>query len=61
MREKENFRIFSEIDRPLDFNETETFVGSSVINVVSINDTHFFAEIIILKVISTLSYIFRTQ
>ena len=31
--------IFSEIDRPLDFNET--FVNSSVLNVVSINDTNF--------------------
>ena len=40
-----NWWIFSEIDRPLDFNET--FVNSSVHNVVSINDTRFFAEIII--------------
>ena len=50
-------RIFSEIDRALYFNET--FVSSSVLNVVSINDTRFFAEIIILKVICISSYIFR--
>ena len=38
-----NFWIFSEIDRPLNFNDT--FVSSSVFDVVSINDARFFAEI----------------
>ena len=37
--------IFSEIAKPLDFNET--LVNGSVLNVVSLNNIRFFAEIII--------------
>ena len=40
--------IFSEIDEPLDLNET--LVNDSVLNVISINNIRFVAEIIILNV-----------
>ena len=41
--------IFSKIDRPLDFNET--FVNSSVLNVVSINDTRFLRKSLFKKLL----------
>ena len=42
--------IFYEIDRPLDFNET--FVNSSVLNVVSINDTRFLRKSLFKKLLA---------
>ena len=42
--------IFSEIDRPLDFNET--FVNSSVLNVVSINGTRFLRKSLFKKLLA---------
>ena len=42
--------IFSEIDRPLDFNET--FINSSVLNVVSINDIRFLPKSLFKKLLA---------
>ena len=49
------FRIISEIDRPLDFNET--FINSSVLNVVSINDTRFLRKSLFKKLLTFKLYI----
>ena len=43
-------RFFFEIDRPLDFNET--FVNSSVLNVVSINDTRVLRKSLFKKLLA---------
>ena len=46
----EAFGIFSEIDEPLDFNET--LVSGSIFNVISLNNILvFFTEIVIEKVL----------
>ena len=45
-----SYWIFSEIDMPLDFNET--FVNSSLLDVVSINDTHFLQKSLFKKLLA---------